>query len=38
VWAPRSLGAWPRGRRCEKRRVNSQRDAILSNVRKILAT
>ena len=37
VWAPRSLVAWLRGRLFEKRRVDSQLDAILSNVRKILA-
>ncbi len=37
VWAPRSLVAWLRGRLFEKRRVASQLDAILSNVRKILA-
>ena len=37
VWAPRSLIAWLRGRLFEKRRVNSQLEAILSNVRKILA-
>jgi uncharacterized protein YndB with AHSA1/START domain len=37
VWAPRSLLAWLRGRLFEKRRVNNQLDAILANVRKILA-
>jgi uncharacterized protein YndB with AHSA1/START domain len=37
VWAPRSIIAWLRGRLFEKRRVNSQLEAILSNVRKILA-
>ncbi len=37
VWAPRSLVSWLRGRLFEKRRVDSQLDAILSNVRKILA-
>jgi uncharacterized protein YndB with AHSA1/START domain len=37
VWAPRSLIAWLRGKFFEKRRVNSQLEAILSNVRKILA-
>ena len=37
VWAPRSLVAWLRGRLFEKRRVDRQLDAILSNVRKILA-
>src|SRR5438876_459574 len=38
VWAPRSLVSWLRGRLFEKRRVDSQLDAILSNVRKILAS
>src|SRR3989440_10415654 len=38
VWAPRSLIAWLRGRLFEKRRAESQLDAILSNVRKILAS
>src|SRR5438876_10167152 len=38
VWAPRSLVAWLRGRLFEKRRVDSQLDAIRSNVRKILAS
>jgi len=38
VWAPRSLIAWLRGRLFEKRRVDSQLEAILSNVRKILAS
>jgi len=37
VWAPRSLVAWLRGRLFEKRRVNSQLEAILSNLRKLLA-
>ncbi len=37
VWAPGSLIAWLRGRFFEKRRVNSQLEAILSNVRKLLA-
>ena len=37
VWAPRTLIAWLRGRIFEKRRVNSQLEAILANVRKILA-
>jgi uncharacterized protein YndB with AHSA1/START domain len=37
VWAPRSLVSWLRGRIFEKRRVDSQLEAILSNVRKILA-
>ena len=38
VWAPRTLIAWVRGRLFEKRRVNTQLEAILANVRKILAT
>ncbi len=37
VWAPRSPIAWLRGRLFEKRRVDTQLEAILSNVRKLLA-
>src|SRR6267143_3352542 len=37
VWAPGSLIAWLRGKLFEKRRVDSQLEAILSNLRKILA-
>jgi len=37
VWAPRSVIAWLRGRLREKRQVESQLEAILANVRKLLA-
>jgi uncharacterized protein YndB with AHSA1/START domain len=38
VWAPRSLIAWLRGRLFEKRRVNSQLEAIIANVQKVLGS
>jgi uncharacterized protein YndB with AHSA1/START domain len=37
VWAPRSLIAWLRGRLFEKRRVDTQLEKIVANLRKILA-
>jgi uncharacterized protein YndB with AHSA1/START domain len=38
VWAPRTLVAWLRGRLFDRRRVDSQLEGILSNVRRLLAS